>query len=328
MQVFPDAYLASDLPRAGVGTIGNYDGIHRGQRAVLEMVVARARERGLSAMMVTFEPHPLAVLQPERVPRRLATPAQRERLLAEIGLDAVLIVRFTPEFARTPARTFVREFLHRRLDWKEIYVGNGFVFGHRREGDLALLRSLGRDFDFAAFGVEEVKYKGEAISSTRIRRSLAEGAVEDAWDMLGRPFAIEGLVARGDRMGKRLGWPTVNLAPHNELLPADGVYACRVFFPSFPATFDCVTNIGTRPTLYENYQRVVESHVLDFRADVYGERVELSFYKRLREERVFPSVMDLSAQIGRDVQATREYFEVRRRLENQAAVAERDDPES
>jgi len=146
--------------------------------------------------------------------------------------------------------------------------------------------------------------------------------------MLGRPFAIEGLVARGDRMGKRLGWPTVNLAPHNELLPADGVYACRVFFPSFPATFDCVTNIGTRPTLYENYQRVVESHVLDFRADVYGERVELSFYKRLREERVFPSVMDLSAQIGRDVQATREYFEVRRRLENQAAVAERDDPES
>ena len=135
--------------------------------------------------------------------------------------------------------------------------------------------------------------------------------------MLGRPYAIEGSIARGDRMGKRLGWPTINLEPENELVPADGVYTSHVFFPSYPATFECVTNIGTRPTLYENYRRVVESHVLDFRSDVYGERAELTFLKRLREERIFPSVMELSAQIARDVEATREYFTRQRRLEGE-----------
>jgi riboflavin kinase/FMN adenylyltransferase len=318
--VVHDALASTDLPRGGVGAIGNFDGIHRGQRAILELAVARARDAGTSAVVVTFEPHPLTVLRPEQAPRRLTTLPQKERLLDEIGIDVVLIVRFTPDFAQTPARLFVRDFLHGRLALREIYVGSRFVFGHRREGDLALLRRLGDDFGFAAFGIDEVAFRGEPISSTRIRRAIAEGAVEDAAEMLGRPYPITGLVARGDRMGKRLGWPTINVVPDNELVPADGVYAGRVFFPSFPATFDCVTNIGTRPTLYENYQRVVESYILDFGADVYGERVELAFHKRLREERIFPTVMDLSAQIGRDVEATREYFAARRRLEKGAAA--------
>ena len=135
-------------------------------------------------------------------------------------------------------------------------------------------------------------------------------------DARAAPTRSPGSIVRGDRMGQKLGWPTINVAPDNKLLPADGVYAGRVFFPSYPATFDCVTNIGTRPTVYENYQRVVESHILDFKADVYGERVELRFHKRLREERIFPTVMDLSAQIGRDVEATREYFS-RRRMEQE-----------
>lgn len=320
MLVVHDALHASDLPSGGVGTLGNYDGIHRGQRAILELVTARAKESGLTPMVVTFEPHPLTVLRPESAPELITTAAQKERLLDQAGIEVVLVVRFTPEFSQTPARLFVRDFLHRKLDLREIYVGSRFVFGHKREGDLALLRQLGRDFGFDAFGVEEVMHDGEAISSTRIRAAIADGAVDRAWEMLGRPFTISGLIARGDRMGKRLGWPTINLASENALLPADGVYATRVYFPSFPGTFDCVTNIGTRPTLYENYQRVVESHVLDFSADVYGERIELSFHKRLREERIFPSVMDLSAQIGRDVEATREYFKVRRRLEKEAAA--------
>jgi riboflavin kinase/FMN adenylyltransferase len=234
----------------------------------------------------------------------------------------VLVVRFTPELAHLPARRFVREFLVERLAVEEVYVGSGFVFGHRREGDLPLLRRLGQDFGFAAFGVPEVHFQGERISSTRIRRAVADGNVADAWEMLGRPYAVAGLIARGDRMGQKLGWPTINLALENELVPADGVYVSRVHFPSFPASFDGVTNIGTRPTVYENYQRVVESHVLDFSADVYGERVELSFCKRLREERIFPTVMDLSAQIRRDVEATREYFAARR-LETQDAAAAR-----
>ena len=325
MLVVHDALHASDLPAGGIGTLGNYDGIHLGQRAILDLVTARAKETGLTSMVVTFEPHPLTVLRPESAPELITTPGQKERLLDQAGIEVVLVVRFTPEFSQTPARLFVRDFLHRKLDLREIYVGSRFVFGHKREGDLALLRQLGRDFGFDAFGVEEVMHGGEAISSTRIRAAIADGAVDLAWEMLGRPFTISGLIARGDRMGKRLGWPTINLAAENALLPADGVYATRVYFPSFPGTFDCVTNIGTRPTLYENYQRVVESHVLDFSADVYGERIELSFYKRLREERIFPSVMDLSAQIGRDVEGTREYFKVRRRLELQTAAVAADE---
>jgi riboflavin kinase/FMN adenylyltransferase len=126
--------------------------------------------------------------------------------------------------------------------------------------------------------------------------------------LLGRPYALTGIIARGDRMGQRLGWPTINVLPDNELVPSDGVYATRVYFPSFSSAFDSATNIGTRPTVYENFERVVESHILDFGADVYGEAVELSFYKRLREERIFPNMMDLSAQIRRDVEATRELF--------------------
>ncbi len=320
MHVVQDAYASSDLPRGGVGTIGNFDGVHRGQRAILDRVVARAGELGLPPVVVTFDPHPLAVLAPERTPVPLTTPRQKEKLLEEAGIAAVMILRFTPELARVPARAFVRDFLHERLDLKEIYVGESFVFGHRREGNLELLRQMGEDLGFAVGGVDEVVHAGERISSTRIRRAVADGNVAEAAEMLGRPYTVEGTIARGDRMGKRLGWPTINVMPENKLVPCDGVYACRVFFPSYPATFDCATNIGTRPTVYENYQRVVEAHILDFKSDVYGQRVELHFYKRLREERIFPTVMDLSAQIGRDVEATREFF-TRRRLEQDAPLA-------
>lgn len=324
MHVVHDAYSSqsTDLPRGGIGTIGNFDGLHLGQRAIVGRVVARARERGVPAVVITFDPHPLAVLRPDQAPVPLTTPQQKEKLLTEAGVDVVLILRFNSDLARVPARQFVRELLHSRLDLREVHVGRSFVFGNNREGDIELLQEMGGELGFQAFGVEEVIWAGERISSTRIRRSIGEGKVEDAAAMLGRPYAISGVIARGDRMGKRLGWPTINVAPDNKLVPLDGVYAGRAYFPGFPATFDCVTNIGTRPTVYENYQRVVESHVLDFKADVYGKRVEVSFYKRLREERIFPTVMDLSAQISRDVEATREYFVRRRALEQEGAPAE------
>lgn len=312
MHVIDDAFNASDLPRGGIGTIGNFDGVHRGQRAILETVVRRGEELGVPPVLVTFEPHPLAVLSPERAPLPLTVRSQKESLLAEAGIEWMLNLRFTAELARVPARQFVQAFLHGKLGLREIYVGESFVFGHQREGDLSLLREMGSELGFSAAGVREVSFGGERISSSRIRKALADGEVAAAAEMLGRPYAIAGVIARGDRMGKRLGWPTINLVPDHKLVPGDGVYCSRVFFPSYPATFDCVTNIGTRPTVYENYNRVVESHVLDFKADVYGKRIELSFYKRLREERIFPSVMDLSAQIGRDVEATREYFSRRR----------------
>jgi riboflavin kinase/FMN adenylyltransferase len=320
MLVVRDAFHNSDLPRGGIAAIGNFDGIHRGQQAILERVTTRAAELGLSPTVLTFEPHPKGVLDPEAAPPRLTTSQQKERLLEGQGIEVVLEVRFTPEFAETSAEAFVRDFLHRRLGLQEVYVGDSFSFGHRREGDLPLLRRLGEELGFAAHGVEEVAYRGERISSTRIRHALTEGRVQDALEMLGRPYAITGEVVPGDRMGKRLGWPTINIAPDNEVLPANGVYAGLVVFPDFPAPFEAVTNIGTRPTVYENHQRVVESHILDFNTDVYGKPVELEFHKRLREERIFPTVMDLSAQIGRDVESTREFFAARRQLEREGAL--------
>lgn len=316
MLVVHDALHAADLPYGGVVTIGNYDGIHRGQRKVIDKVVERARELAVQAIVISFDPHPRSVLRPDDAVPLLLTPAtQREALLAEADVDALLLVRFTHEVAQTSAETFVRDFLHQRLAIQEVHVGEGFAFGHRRQGTVALMQQLGSELGFAASAVEPVVHSGEIISSTRIRRALGEGRVDLAMELLGRPYALRGKIVRGDRMGMRLGWPTINLVPENGCLPSDGVYSSRVFFPSFPATFDSVTNIGTRPTVYENCQRVVESHILGFSSDVYGETVEVQLFKRLREEMIFPTVMDLSAQISRDVEATREYFTARKRLE-------------
>lgn len=319
MQVIHDAMKSADLPYGVVATTGNYDGIHRGQKAVIRRVVERARELDAPAVVITFDPHPLSVLRPETAPALLTPGEQREGLLAELGVDVLLLIRFNQEFARTEARDFVKRFLHQQLALKEIYVGESFVFGHERRGDLDLLEEMGAELGFEAVGVPELLYRGDKISSTRIRQAIERGETELAMELLERPYALHGTIVRGDRMGKRLGWPTINLMPDNELLPSDGVYTGQVSIPSFPAVFDCVTNVGTRPTVYEHFQHVVESHILDFSSDVYDERAEIRFFKRLREEKMFPTVMDLSAQIGKDVEATREYFAAWRRLHEEAA---------
>lgn len=321
MLVVHDALKSPDVPYGAVVTLGNYDGIHRGQRKVIDRVVARAKELGTSSAVITFEPHPLKVLRPEEAPPLLTLPSQRERQLAEAGIDAMLIVKFNRDLARTPPEDFVRRFLAGTLSIEEIYVGKDFGFGHERRGNLELLEKMGAELGFKVFGVDQETYEGEVISSSRIRRAVREGKVELAAELLGRPYSLYGTVVKGDRMGAKLGWPTINLKPENEHLPMGGVYVGRVRFPKMDASFDCVTNIGTRPTVYENYQKVVESHILDFKQNVYGEKVELGFLKRLREEKLFPSVMELAAQIGRDVESAREYFAARRRFSEGKAEA-------
>jgi riboflavin kinase/FMN adenylyltransferase len=319
MLVIQDAWDSGDLPQHAVATIGNFDGIHRGQRAILEQVVARAREVGAPSVLVTFEPHPLALLRPREAPALLTTPQQKERLVATTGIDHMLVLRFDRDLAARSAEEFVRRFLVDAIAVRELYVGRMFRFGRKREGDVALLQKLGESKGFTAQGVDEVGWQGAPVSSSRIRAALLEGRVEDGLEMLGRPYEIEGEIQRGDRMGQKLGWPTINLQSENALIPRDGVYACRVQLPA--GTFDAATNVGTRPTVYENFHRVVESHILDFKSDVYGQRVKLLFHRRLREERIFPSIMDLSAQIGRDVEATRSYFATLRRQEAATAAA-------
>lgn len=313
MQIIQDAMRSTDLPRPSVVTIGNYDGVHLGQRANLERLATRGRELGLPSVVVSFDPHPLRMLTPESAPLAIVTRRQKEKLLAETGVDVLATFTFNAELAAMTAETFVREVLVDRLGAREILVGRRFAFGQGREGNLELLGRIGAEEGFAVLGVEELELDGAPVSSTRVRQAVAEGRVELAGRLLGRPFTLGGEIVSGDRMGKRLGWPTINLLPEGELLPMEGVYATRVFFPSFPAAFDSVTNIGTRPTVYESHQKVIESHILDFRSDVYGETIELAFHKRLRDEMLFPSVMALSAQIRRDVDQTREYFSAQRR---------------
>jgi riboflavin kinase/FMN adenylyltransferase len=308
MQVFRDPLTSTDLPKGAVATIGNFDGVHRGHQKILASVVARARERGRPAIAITFDPHPLKVLHPELAPKMIQTLPQREEMIEALGIDALLAIPFTRDFSLTEPEEFVAAFLHRRLAVSEILLGSHFAFGRGKRGNLELLETLGGSCGFAAEGVGEVLHDGAPISSTRIREAILGGDIASANAMLGRPHALDGVIARGDRMGRKIGYPTINLRAENELVPADGVYFSRVFFKSFGREFDCVTNIGRRPTVYENYDTTIESFVLDFSSDVYGERIRLFFHDRVRDEMTFPSMMDLTAQIARDIESTRDYF--------------------
>lgn len=307
MKVFRDGEPEAP-PRGAVATVGNYDGIHRGQRAVLEHVVERARATAAPALAVTFDPHPMRVVAPERAPLRLTTDTQRERLLAAIGLDALVVLRFTRELAATPAEDFVTDLLVGWLAVREIHVGRRFAFGQGRRGSLALLERMGRALGFAAFGVAEIEDGGGPVSATRIRTALAAGRVEEAAQLLGRPYAVAGTVVHGDRRGRALGFPTLNLASANEILPADGVYVARTALGPGEEEVPGVANVGVRPTIGRDSAPLVETHLLDFERDCYGAAVEVRFLSRLRGERRFASLDELRGQITRDVESAREYF--------------------
>jgi riboflavin kinase/FMN adenylyltransferase len=312
LHVVRDPLRTTDLPRGSIATIGNFDGVHLGHRRILERVAVRARDVDRPSVAITFEPHPLSVLRPDHAPRRLQTLRQKEEALEAIGVENLLVIPFTRDFSLTEPEEFVRSVLGTRLAVSEVYLGSHFAFGRGKRGDIALLKRMGPECGFVASSVEEVIFEGEPVSSTRIRTAIGRGDVARANAMLGREYEIDGLVARGDKVGRKIGYPTINLEPENELHPADGVYVTQIHIRSFDRRFDCVTNIGRRPTVYEDYATVIETYVLDFSANVYGERVRLHFFDRLREERRFPSVTALSEQIGRDIEATRQFFEKRR----------------
>jgi riboflavin kinase / FMN adenylyltransferase len=307
--VIRDPLKPVDLPKGGVVTVGNFDGVHRGHQKMLGDVVRRAKGLSAPSVVVTFDPHPLKVLRPEEAPRMLQTLRQKEEAVEACDVEALVIVPFTRDFSLTPAETFVHEILVRKLAAREVHVGERFTFGRDKGGNLALLRRLGAEAGMQVVGLSDVVEDGEAISSTRIRGALEAGDVVLAEKLLGRPYAMDGLVARGDRMGRKIGFPTINLKPENELYPRDGVYLSTVYIDSFERTFGCVTNIGRRPTVYEDFATTIESYVLDFSSDVYGERIRLAFLGRLRDEMTFRSMLELTAQIRRDVEATRLHFE-------------------
>ena len=309
MEVLRDPLGNDDPPRGAVLSIGIFDGVHRGHQAVLSHVVERAHALGINALAMTFDPHPIKLLRPADAPRLLTTLEQRLSLIARTGIETCLLVPFTHRMARMTAEDFVRGVLVHRLAVREVYIGKNFRFGADRGGDVELLTRMGDELGFEAASSPIVEYGGAVVSSTRVRESVAAGRVEEAAGLLDRTVFIDGHVLEGKRLGRTLGFPTLNIEVENELQPDRGVYVTAVHIPSFDRTFPAVTNIGVRPTIYHNSLPTVESHLLDFTADVYRERVRLFFLHRLREERAFDSTTQLTAQIRLDVETSRNYFE-------------------
>jgi len=308
MEVLRDPLGNDDPPRRTVISIGNFDGVHIGHQAVLSHVVQRARAVGTTAVAMTFDPHPIKLLRPNEAPCLVTTLEQRLALIERTGIETTLVLPFTHRLARMDAAEFVRDVLVDRLGVQEVYIGNNFRFGADRGGDVALLKSMGEELGFQAAAAPIVEAAGGVVSSTRVREAIASGRVEEVATLLGRTFFIDGRVLEGKRLGRTLGFPTLNIEVDNEIEPSHGVYVTMVHIPSFDRTFAAVTNIGVRPTVYQNSLTTVESHLLDFTADVYQERVRLFFLRRLRDEQAFSSTMQLMTQIRRDVEAAREVF--------------------
>jgi riboflavin kinase/FMN adenylyltransferase len=291
--------------RHGVLTVGNFDGVHVGHQEILRIVTERARARKGEAAVYTFEPHPRKVLRPNDAPKLLTTLEQKLELIEAAGADVAVVERFDLDFARRDAASFVRDVIHARMAPEEVYVGYDFRFGHDREGSMRTLTELGPHLGFAVTIVPEVTVGGRDVNSTRIRELLSAGHVEEARALLGRPYRVRGSVAEGDRRGRSLGFPTANLDPENEVLPAQGVYAGRLRLlgegkAGRGSELPAVVNVGRRPTFKEAAPVLAEAHVIDWSGDLYGRRVELSFLHHLREERRFPDVESLRRQIGAD----------------------------
>jgi riboflavin kinase/FMN adenylyltransferase len=280
--------------------LGNFDGLHRGHAKILERVHRGAVERGGTPVVLTFDPHPTRVVRPDKAPPLLMTTEQKLEALAKVGVQGVAIVRFTVEFARWDPERFVSAVLVEWLHVAEVWVGANFLFGHDRSGNFSLLRLLGARQGFKAEKIDPVRYKDFVVSSTRVRRLVAEARVDEAAALLGHHYAIDGRVVEGAGRGHRLGFPTANLETANELIPPNGVYATFAQMDAF--IHRSITNIGVRPTFGAGGPRSIETHLLDPTADLYGRTIHLSFVQRLRDERQFESADALVAQIALDRQ--------------------------
>ena len=287
--------------------LGNFDGMHRGHLKIIERVRRGAEERGATAVAMTFDPHPSKIVRPDKTPPLLMTHQQKLDALARAGMHGVAIVRFTPELAQWEPETFVRTVLVEWLRVTEVWVGANFLFGHDRSGNFSTLRSLGARYGFRAEKIDPVRYKDFVVSSTRVRRLITEGRVDEAGALLGHYYTIGGTVVQGRQRGKGLGFPTANICAENELVPPAGVYATTVGVDG--TAYPAITNIGTRPTFEDAPETVIESHVLDFDKDLYGARLKLGFVQRLRDEKKFDGADSLKAQIDADRTRARDLFD-------------------
>ncbi len=323
MKILADTDICPALPEGSVVTIGAYDGVHLGHQAVIAEVRRRAQAAKQQSAVVTFDRHPAQVIRPDSAPLLLTDLDQKLELLAETGVDYVLVVRFDQQRATESAEDFVRSVLAQCLNARQIVVGEDFHFGFRRRGNVELLTEMGKSLDFKVLGHKLVGLDGQAarddaqVSSTAIRRALHEGRLADANLMLGRSHEMRGLVVLGDQRGRSLGFPTANVAISDEMLmPADGIYAGwierqpnRSAPPSSnlgEAALPAAIYVGKRPTFYgDQAMTLLEVHVLDFAGDLYGEQVSVRFDHRLRADAKFASVAELTEQLKLDCEKAR-----------------------
>jgi len=291
-----------------VATIGNYDGVHRGHQVILARVVDQARRQHARALLVSFEPHPLEIVAPERRPRLLQTRRQKLKTLEPTGLTDVILVRFTLQIAALDGEQFFEHALG-PIRFASLHVGENFRFGRGRQGNFNSLREIGNRRGFDVHGHDALRVDDEPVSSTAIRTALEHGDVERAHRMLGRAFEVTGEVVAGTGRGRRLDCPTANVEHDNEVVPRPGVYITETV--ALASRFPSVTNVGVRPT-FDGRELTVETHLLGFEGDLYHERVSVRFLARLRDEMRFDGASSLADQIARDLAAAESFFQNRR----------------
>lgn len=284
-------------------TLGNFDGLHLGHQELIRMVISRAKETGAVSMVVTFRPHPLKILCPEKCPPLISIYEEKIRLIEDLGIDVLVKIPFTLEFAGMAPEAFVREVLCGMLGAKEIFVGANYRFGRERKGTVQTLRDLGRECGFVVREVGQISLDGEVISSTKIRDLLKNGEVDQAARLLGRHYAITGVVIRGDGRGRTLGFPTANVAPKHAIIPAHGVYAVRLYVRD--RFYDGIANIGVRPT-FSKETLSIEAYLFAFDEDIYGEEISVYFLEKIRDEKKFGSVGDLVSHIQQDIERAKQ----------------------
>jgi riboflavin kinase/FMN adenylyltransferase len=295
--------LAS-LPGPLFLAIGVFDGVHRGHQAVISTSARHAHAAEGTPVVVTFDPHPAKVLRPNDAPHLLTARQHKIDLIRSLGVAHLLVIEFNREFAATPPEDFVRQLTVHSKPLREICVGHEWSFGRNRAGNLNLLKKLGAEVHFDVVGIPPVMVTGHVVSSTAIRNAIKQGDFDSAAAMLGRPYSIVGIVTSGDKLGKKLGFPTANLSAHSEQFPPDGVYFAEAWLDG--VLNHGVVNLGIRPTVAKGEpQRTLEIHLLDFHQDIYGEEIEVRFLQYLRPEKKFANVDALVRQIETDVQQAR-----------------------
>ena len=297
--------------RSPVLALGNFDGLHRGHVKIIERIQRGAGERGGTSVVLTFDPHPPRVLRPDKAPPLLMTKPQKLDALARAGVQGAAVVCFTREMSQWEPEEFVRAVLVEWLRVSEVWVGADFLFGRERSGNFTLLRTLGAQYGFRAEKIDPIRYKDFVVSSTRIRRLVGEGRVDEAGALLGHHYAIDGVVVEGAKRGREIGFPTANLATENDLIPPHGVYATMVTISGKDGSevVPSVTNIGQRPTFGDQLAMTIETHVIGKSLDLYGKPLRVAFVQRLRDERKFPDLEALVEQISADVRRATRLFD-------------------